>query len=153
MRVCPGILRQDEATMVNLEDLTGSIRDLLSMENVKRAVYARFRNFLCFYTDNTGMHVYVRRIIQLAQDNRESLEVSHIQLRSYSPHLADWLCMYPAIMLAIFDKVAMQVVLVLFPNYRRIQATIHVRFNDTTNPLLRSDFFVPCILFFFFILK
>jgi DNA replication licensing factor MCM2 len=100
---------QDELTMVNLEDLTGSVRDLLSMENVRREVSMQFKKFLSSYRGRKNELVYIQRINQMAEDNRDSLEVSYLHLISQVSRLAVWLAECPALMLELLDKVATKV--------------------------------------------
>lgn len=62
--------------------LSGPVRDLLAMENVKREVGLRFRRFLSGYKDNRAKLVYLDRIDIMAEENRESLEISYLHLIS-----------------------------------------------------------------------
>lgn len=58
---------QDEETFVNLDELNGPVRDLLTMDNVRREVGLRFRRFLTGYRDHRSNLVYLTRIERLAQ--------------------------------------------------------------------------------------
>jgi DNA replication licensing factor MCM2 len=63
-------------------------------------------------------------------DNAESLEVSYLHLALSKPILAYFLTNSPTGMLTIFDQVALDAILVYYPNYERIHAEIHVRISD-----------------------
>ena len=52
------------------------------MDNVKREVGLRFRRFLSGYKDNRAKLVYLDRIDIMAEENRESLEISYLHLIS-----------------------------------------------------------------------
>ena len=63
-------------------------------------------------------------------DNAESLEVSYAHLADAMAVIAYFLVICPAEMLAVFDEVALSVVLISYPNYERIHSEIHVRITD-----------------------
>jgi DNA replication licensing factor MCM2 len=62
--------------------------------------------------------------------NAESLEVSYLHLALSKPILAYFLTNSPTGMLAIFDQVALEAVLIYYPSYERIHAEVHVRISD-----------------------
>lgn len=63
-------------------------------------------------------------------DNSESLEVSYLHLALSKPILAYFLTNSPSAMLAIFDEVALNAILVYYPSYERIHSEVHVRITD-----------------------
>lgn len=63
-------------------------------------------------------------------DNAESLEISYLHLADAYSIIAYFLIVCPSEMLAIFDEVALQVVLISYPHYERIHSEIHVRITD-----------------------
>ena len=63
-------------------------------------------------------------------DNSESLEVSYLHLAFSKPILAYFLTNSPSPMLAIFDEVALNAILVYYPSYERIHSEVHVRITD-----------------------
>lgn len=77
-------------------------------------------------------------------DNSESLEVSYLHLAFSKAILAYFLTNAPSAMLAIFDEVALSVILMFYPNYERIHSEVHVRITDlplssSLRDLRRSD--------------
>ena len=63
-------------------------------------------------------------------DNAESLEISYTHLANSIAVIAYFLVICPSEMLAIFDEVALSVVLISYPHYERIHSEIHVRITD-----------------------
>jgi DNA replication licensing factor MCM2 len=62
--------------------------------------------------------------------NSESLEVNYVQLQRMDASLAYFLANAPQEILKIFDEVAYDIVLHMFPDYHRICTEIHVRITD-----------------------
>jgi DNA replication licensing factor MCM2 len=56
--------------------------------------------------------------------------VSYLHLAVSKPILAYFLTNCPAAMLAIFDEVALNAILVYYPSYKRIHSEVHVRIAD-----------------------
>lgn len=76
--------------------------------------------------------------------NSESLEVSYLHLALSKPILAYFLTNSPSAMLAIFDEVALNAILVYYPSYERIHSEVHIRIADlplssTLRDLRRSN--------------
>ena len=90
------------------------------------------------YTDSAFEHwERVRRFSIRSQSqtdiplaNGESLEVSYLHLANSKPILAYFLTNAPTAMLEIFDDVAMDAVLIYYPNYLRVKSEIHVRISE-----------------------
>lgn len=78
--------------------MTGSVRQLLGLDNVKSEVARRFRNFLTSFVEspNTEM-VYHARVNHMCRENRESLEVSYFHMATAIPRVAGWLADCPSI--------------------------------------------------------
>lgn len=71
--------------------------------------------------------------------NSESLEVSYLHLATSKPILAYFLDNSPQPMLATFDEVALQAILLYYPNYERIHSEIHVRITELPTSLTLRD--------------
>lgn len=71
--------------------------------------------------------------------NSESLEVSYLHLATSKPILAYFLANSPQPMLATFDEVALQAILLYYPNYERIHSEIHVRITELPTSLTLRD--------------
>jgi DNA replication licensing factor MCM2 len=119
---------------LSLEALTdvkaNTLTDWVAQPQVARTIAREFKSFLTEYTDEQGTSVYGTRIRTLGEVNAESLEVSFDHLAEQKATLAFWLANTPTEMLKIFDSVAMEVVLLHYPDYERIHAEIHVRITD-----------------------
>ena len=110
---------------VNLEDQKGPLREWISLDATSRTIEKFFRNFLMTFSDKKGTKIYKQRIQTMCASNQESLLVSYTHLSLDQPTLAEYLADAPTEMLAIFDRVAMQQVLVMFPQYQHIHDEIH----------------------------
>lgn len=71
--------------------------------------------------------------------NSESLEVSYIHLANSRPILAYFLANSPQPMLALFDAVALDAILLYYPSYDRIHSEIHVRITELPTSLSLRD--------------
>ncbi|KAI1331695.1 MCM-domain-containing protein [Xylariaceae sp. FL0255] len=120
-----------ELSLETLGDVkASSLTDWVSQPAVQRTVKREFKAFLTEYVDESGSSVYGNRIRTLGEINAESLEVSYDHLSSSKAILAYFLANAPQEMLALFDEVAMDVVLLHYPDYERIHSDIHVRIFD-----------------------
>ncbi|KAI1170998.1 MCM-domain-containing protein [Nemania sp. FL0916] len=121
----------EELSLEALQDVkASSLTDWVAQPTVQRTIKREFKAFLTEYTDESGSSVYGNRIRTLGEINAESLEVSYDHLSSSKAILAYFLANAPQEMLALFDAVAMDVVLLHYPDYERIHSDIHVRIFD-----------------------
>jgi len=120
-----------ELSMEALHDMkASSLTEWVSQPAVQRTIKREFKAFLTEYTDENYTSVYGNRIRTLGEINAESLEVSYDHLTNSKAILAYFLANAPAEILKLFDEVAMEVVLLHYPDYERIHAEIHVRIFD-----------------------
>ncbi|KAI2640192.1 MCM-domain-containing protein [Xylaria nigripes] len=121
----------EELSLEALQDVkASSLTDWVSQPAVQRTIKREFKAFLTEYTDESGSSVYGNRIRTLGEINAESLEVSYDHLSLSKAILAYFLANAPQEMLVLFDQVAMDVVLLHYPDYERIHSDIHVRIFD-----------------------
>ncbi|KAI1494154.1 MCM-domain-containing protein [Biscogniauxia mediterranea] len=124
-------IMDEELSLEALQDVkASSLTDWVSQPAVQRTIKREFKAFLTEYTDESGSSVYGNRIRTLGEVNAESLEVSYDHLSTSKAILAYFLANAPAEILALFDDVAMEVVLLHYPDYERIHSDIHVRIFD-----------------------
>ncbi|KAK4224418.1 DNA replication licensing factor mcm2 [Podospora fimiseda] len=124
-------IMDEELSLEALHDVkASSLTDWVSQPAVQRTIKREFKAFLTEYTDESGSSVYGNRIRTLGEINAESLEVSYEHLSTSKAILAYFLANAPSEMLKLFDEVAMDVVLLHYPDYERIHAEIHVRIFD-----------------------
>lgn len=115
----------------NLEDTKGhSIKEWVSLLGPRVEIENRFRNFIKTFVDEKGQHVYRDRIKRMCEQNKASLTVVFHELAMTQHVLAYFLPEAPHQMLEIFDKVAKEMVLTMFPSYDRVTSEIHVRISD-----------------------
>ncbi|KAI1655536.1 MCM-domain-containing protein [Daldinia decipiens] len=124
-------IMDEELSLEALQDVkAASLTEWVSQPSVQRTIKREFKAFLTEYTDESGSSVYGNRIRTLGEINAESLEVSYDHLSSSKAILAYFLANAPTEMLKLFDDVAMDVVLLHYPDYGRIHSDIHVRIFD-----------------------
>lgn len=115
----------------NLEDTKGyKIREWVSMLGPRTEIANRFRNFLRTYTDAKGHHMYRDRIRKMCETNQSSFIVEFPVIANQENVLAYFLPEAPFQMLEIFDEVAKELVLTIFPSYERVTSEIHVRISE-----------------------
>ncbi|KAF5121968.1 DNA replication licensing factor mcm2 [Metarhizium brunneum] len=124
-------IMDEELSLEALGDVkAANLTEWVSQPPVQRTVKREFKAFLTSYTDASGSSVYGNRIRTLGEINAESLEVSYEHLSESKAILAYFLANAPSEMLKLFDEVAMDVVLLHYPDYERIHSEIHVRIFD-----------------------
>ena len=124
-------IMEEELSLETLQDVkASSLNDWIVQPAVTRTIFREFKSFLTEYTDENGVSVYGTRVRTLGEVNAESLEVSYDHLTNSKAILAYFLANAPAEMLEIFDRVAMDVTLLHYPDYERIHSEIHVRISD-----------------------
>ncbi|CAH0051543.1 unnamed protein product [Clonostachys solani] len=124
-------IMDEELSLEALGDVKASnLTEWVSQQSVQRTIKREFRAFLTSYTDASGSSVYGNRIRSLGEINAESLEVSYEHLSESKAILAYFLANAPSEMIKLFDQVAMDVVLLHYPDYERIHSEIHVRIFD-----------------------
>lgn len=115
----------------NLEDTKGhAIKEWVSMLGPRTEIANRFKNFLRNYVNSKGQYVYKDRIRRMCENNHSSLEVEFPALAAKEHVLAFFLPDAPSEMLKIFDEVAKELVLTIFPTYERVSSDIHVRISE-----------------------
>ncbi|KAK0726966.1 MCM2/3/5 family-domain-containing protein [Lasiosphaeria miniovina] len=126
-----GDIMDEELSLEALHDVkASSLTEWVSQPPVQRTIKREFKAFLTEYTDDSGSSVYGNRIRTLGEINAESLEVSYEHLSTSKAILAYFLANAPSEMLKLFDEVAMEVVLLHYPDYERIHSEIHIRIFD-----------------------
>ena len=124
-------IMEEELSLETLQDVkASSLNDWIVQPAVARTIFREFKSFLTEFVDEKGSSVYGTRIRTLGEVNAESLEVSYDHLTSSKAILAYFLANAPAEMLEIFDRVAMDVTLLHYPDYEKIHSEIHVRISD-----------------------
>ncbi|KAK4147972.1 DNA replication licensing factor mcm2 [Dichotomopilus funicola] len=124
-------IMDEELSLEALHDVkSSSLTEWVAQPAVQRTIKREFKAFLTEYTDDSGSSVYGNRIRTLGEINAESLEVSYDHLSTSKAILAYFLANAPAEILKLFDEVAMDVVLLHYPDYERIHSEIHVRIFD-----------------------
>lgn len=128
-------IQQDDIEMIesieNLEDTKGhSTKEWVSMLGPRTEIANRFQSFLRTFVDERGAYIYRERIRRMCEQNKSSFFVSYTDLANKEHVLAYFLPEAPFQMLEIFDKVAKEMVLSIFPTYERVTTEIHVRIAE-----------------------
>ncbi|KAI9614512.1 hypothetical protein KEM48_005977 [Puccinia striiformis f. sp. tritici PST-130] len=121
----------DELPLEQLSDIkSNSLKEWIDVPAVSRTIMRAFKDFLMTYVDENGTSVYGQRIKTLGEVNSESLEVSFLHLSDSKAILAYFLANCPTPMLAHFDTVALDAILLYYPEYDRIHTEVHVRITE-----------------------
>lgn len=114
----------------NLEDTKGhSIKEWVALLGPRTEISNRFKSFLRTYVEK-GQHIYRDRIRRMCEQNKSSFTVVFSELAHHQHVLAYFLPEAPLQMLEIFDKVAKEMVLSIFPTYERVTTEVHVRIAE-----------------------
>lgn len=128
-------IMEEELSLETLGDIkAANVTEWVAQPAVQRTIYRELKSFLTEYTDKDGTSVYGTRIRTLGEVNSESLEVSYAHLTNSKAIVSFFLANAPAEVLKIFDKAAMDVTLLHYPDYERIHSEIHVRITDIPVP-------------------
>ncbi|XP_033229836.1 DNA replication licensing factor Mcm2 [Belonocnema kinseyi] len=115
----------------NLEDTKGhTVKEWVTMLGPRTEIANRFKNFLRTHANAKGQQMYKERINHMCQSNQSSFVVEFPILASKEQVLAYFLPEAPFQMLEIFDEVAKDLVLTIFPSYERVTTEIHVRISE-----------------------
>lgn len=115
----------------NLEDTKGySTKEWVSMLGPRTEIANRFKSFLRTFVDEKGQYVYRDAIRRMCEQNRASFIISYPDLANKEQVLAFFLPEAPFQMFEIFDNVAKDMVLSIFPTYERVTSDIHVRISE-----------------------
>ncbi|KAL5378590.1 MCM DNA helicase complex subunit [Paraphaeosphaeria sporulosa] len=126
-----GDIMAEEMSLEALQDIkANTLTDWVAQPVVARSIAREFKAFLTEYVDDQGISVYGDRVKTLGEINAESLEVSFDHLTQSKATLAYWVANAPTELLKIFDQVAMEVVILHYPDYERIHSEIHVRMTE-----------------------
>ncbi|KAI2399893.1 MCM DNA helicase complex subunit [Ophidiomyces ophidiicola] len=121
----------EDLTLEDMADIKAdNVTDWVASPAVHRAIYREFKSFLTEFTDKDGLSVYGTAVKNLGEDNSESLEISYPHLSEAKSIISYFVANAPAEVLRIFDTVAMEAVLLHYPDYHRIHSEIHVRITD-----------------------
>lgn len=128
-------IEADDTEMIesieNLDDTKGhSTKEWVSMLGPRTEIMNRFKNFLRTYVNDKGQYMYRDNIRRMCEQNKSSFVVSYNDIASREHVLAYFLPEAPFQMLEIFDKVAKEIVLSIFPTYERVTSDIHVRISE-----------------------
>uniref|UniRef100_A0A8D8WMM2 DNA replication licensing factor MCM2 n=2 Tax=Cacopsylla melanoneura TaxID=428564 RepID=A0A8D8WMM2_9HEMI len=124
----------DEEMIESIEDLEEtrgySIREWVTMLAPRTEIKNRFKNFLRNYCTSKGQYIYKDKIKKMCEHNHASFTVEFQILANKENALAYFLPDAPLEMIAIFDEVAKELVLSMYPSYERVTTEIHVRISD-----------------------
>lgn len=132
-KAATGILEDAEMieSIENLEDTKGhSVKEWVMMLGPRTEISNRFKSFLRTHTNSKGQYMYKERIRHMCESNQSSFVVEFPILASKEHVLAYFLPEAPFQMLEIFDEVAKELVLTIFPSYERVTSEIHVRISE-----------------------
>ncbi|EOD41127.1 hypothetical protein EMIHUDRAFT_62542, partial [Emiliania huxleyi CCMP1516] len=127
----------DEESGINLEEYSNkTLAEWIRTPAVGEEVKRRFKRFLTQFDrksasgEGGGSSKYATLVRQMCSANRESLDVSYLDLSREVPILAIWVADAPKEMFELLDTAAMDVVRIMYPDYPDTCPRIHVRVTD-----------------------
>jgi DNA replication licensing factor MCM2 len=129
-RAADGEFEDDEEFDVNIENYDCPLREWITKDRTKIEIRKRLSRFVRKTADASGKSVYHRKIREMCNNNRQSLEVCYKDLAKQDHLMAVWLADAPSVMLDLFDEVALTEVLRLYPSYGEIHPDVFVRITD-----------------------
>lgn len=122
---------EEEEAGFDLENQQGTAAEWIAKDPVQRKIAACFRKFLLRFTEEEdGQLIYRDRIRDMCAVNKQSLIVSYAHLSSTYPILAVWVADVPTAIFKIFDEVAYEVCLSIFPDFVDVWREVYVRITD-----------------------
>ncbi|XP_060524669.1 DNA replication licensing factor Mcm2 [Cylas formicarius] len=131
-KAATGVIDDEEMieSIENLEDTKGyTIKDWVVMMGPRTEIANRFKNFLRTYVNSRGQYIYKEKIRRMCENNQSSFTVEFPNLANKEHVLAYFLPEAPFQMLEIFDEVAKDIVLSMYPSYNRVTNEIHIRIS------------------------
>lgn len=127
-RAADGEMDDDEEFEVNIESYDCPLREWITKDRTKAEIRRRLSRFLRKgKMDAAGRSVYHKKIREMCNNNRQSLEVNYVELAEGDHLMATWVADAPKDMLELFDEVALTEVLRLYPSYGDIHPDVFVR--------------------------
>lgn len=113
---------EDMGNVLDYEEIQGPLNLWLQKPDVIKWVSRLFNAFLRNFKSEADSHRfdYEERIHEMCQNNKQSLEMTFNHLSNKQPTLAIWMAEEPALMLPIFNEVAMDITSELYPDYSRV---------------------------------
>lgn len=122
---------EDDDAEVELIPPQGSLKEyILTVGRIP--IGKKFRQFLRTYSDETTENIYMKRLVQVCDANKISLDVSwvHLSKSDEVPLLASWVVEAPSEILPIFHKAAFDEAKKKRPYYHKITKEFFVRITD-----------------------
>ena len=131
------VLQEDEykemENYLNQDQIKGKESTWLQEAHTIRFLRTAFTKFIKSYKED-NKSIYENRIIEMAQNNKQSLEVNYSHLEIKEPSLAIWVIKYPEIIIPYLNDVSFELTCELFPHYSKIWKEIFVRIRDLPLP-------------------
>ena len=121
----------DEEFDVNIDVYDCPLREWITKDRTKVEIRKRLSRFLRKgQVDEAGRSLYHKKILEMCNNNLQSLEISYMHLAKSESLIAVWVADAPKDMLDLFDEVALTEVLKLYPSYGDIHPDVFVRIVD-----------------------
>ena len=118
--------------LLDYEDVKGKLSIWVQRQEVRRWIRKMFGLFLRNTTEDEDFNknTHEQKIQEMCGSNKQSLEINFSQLSGKFPTLAIWLAEEPELILPIFNQVALEITLEIFPDYENIHKEIFVRIRE-----------------------
>ena len=119
-----------EQTFINPELIKGNMVDWLQEPHTIRYIRVQFEKFVKSFKDEDDKFLYEDRIIEMSQKNNKSIELNFPHLQHANTYLAEWIILYPDLVLPFLNDVIFELTCELFPRYSDISKETFVRIRD-----------------------
>lgn len=119
-----------EADIVDATKDKGKTLEWLQQIHAIRYIRQTFEKFIKQYKDEDNTFVYETRIIEMSSNNKQSLEVNYPHIQKKNSYLAQWIVLYPDIVLPYLNDIVFELTCEIFPHYSDIFQEIFVRIRD-----------------------
>ena len=96
----------DYGDVNDFEEPKGDLGKWIQRKDVITYATKTFKNFLCTFRDDRGVHKYEEIIQKMCENNKCSFELNFTDLSSKHAHLCLWLAEEPQKMVPIFNQAA-----------------------------------------------
>jgi len=126
----------EEEKYLNVQEAQGKLSEWIKEPRTVRFIRRSVKNFLRKFRDDKNQLAYqnaikVQCLLQdMCENNSQSLDIVYQDLVNANRTIALWIAQEPSLIMPYLNKVAMDVVLGLYPNYGNIFPEVFVKIKD-----------------------
>lgn len=119
------------ANVNDFSEAQGKISEWIQKEHVQHFIKRQFNQFVRSHRDEKShLPTYQSRMEEMCQNNKQSFQIDFRDLSNKVPTLAIWLAEEPALIIPMFNVVALELVTEMYPDYPNTHSHIFVRIDN-----------------------